>query len=75
MKMIMDGDKKWRKVKVKLEDHLKVSMFPQRLERYDECLQNYLSSISMEPLPFSKPLWDIDVINNPYKQCSRDLGL
>ncbi|KAM0942253.1 putative O-acyltransferase, WSD1 [Dioscorea sansibarensis] len=59
------GVQKWRKVEVKLEDHVKVPVFPQGLEQYDECLQEYISSISMEPLPFSKPLWDLSIIKYP----------
>ncbi|XP_039135319.1 O-acyltransferase WSD1-like [Dioscorea cayenensis subsp. rotundata] len=59
------GVQKWRKVEVKLEEHLKVPVFPQGLEQYDECLQDYMSSISMEPLTFSKPLWDLSIIKYP----------
>ncbi|KAJ0966871.1 hypothetical protein J5N97_023788 [Dioscorea zingiberensis] len=60
-----DGVQKWRKVKVKLEEHVKVPVFPQGLEKYDECLQEYITKISMEPLPFSRPLWDIHIIKYP----------
>ncbi|KAH7669205.1 CoA-dependent acyltransferases protein [Dioscorea alata] len=59
------GVQKWRKVQVKLEEHLKVPVFPQGLEQYDECLQDYITRISMEPLPFRKPLWDVSVIKYP----------
>ncbi|XP_039135416.1 O-acyltransferase WSD1-like [Dioscorea cayenensis subsp. rotundata] len=59
------GVQKWRKVQVKLEEHLKVPVFPQGLEQYDEFLQDYITKISMEPLPFSKPLWDVSVIKYP----------
>ncbi|KAJ0966873.1 hypothetical protein J5N97_023790 [Dioscorea zingiberensis] len=60
-----DGVQKWRKVKVKLEEHVKVPVFPQGLEKYDECLQEYITKISMEPLPFSRPLWDVSIIKYP----------
>ncbi|XP_039134320.1 O-acyltransferase WSD1-like [Dioscorea cayenensis subsp. rotundata] len=59
------GVQKWRKVQVKLEEHIKVPVFPQGLEQYDEFLQDYISSISMEPLPFTKPLWDVSIIKYP----------
>ncbi|KAH7669202.1 CoA-dependent acyltransferases protein [Dioscorea alata] len=59
------GVRKWKKVEVKLEDHLKVPVFPPGLELYDEYLQDYISKISMEPLPFSRPLWDVNVIKYP----------
>lgn len=59
------GVRKWKKVEVKLEDHLKVPVFPPGLELYDEYLQDYITKISMEPLPFSRPLWDVNVIKYP----------
>ncbi|KAM0942251.1 putative O-acyltransferase, WSD1, O-acyltransferase WSD1 [Dioscorea sansibarensis] len=59
------GVQKWRKVEVKLEDHVKVPVFPPGLELYDEYLQDYITRISMEPLPFSRPLWDVNIIKYP----------
>ncbi|KAH7669201.1 CoA-dependent acyltransferases protein [Dioscorea alata] len=67
------GVQKWRKVEVKLDEHIKVPVFPQGLEQYDECLQDYISSILMEPLPFNKPLWDISIIKYPTSNAAETL--
>ncbi|KAJ0981715.1 hypothetical protein J5N97_009970 [Dioscorea zingiberensis] len=69
-----DGVQKWRKVdEVKLEEHVKVPVFPEGLEKYDECLQEYITKISMEPLPFSRPLWDITIIKYPTSTAAGNL--
>ncbi|CAN1160916.1 Wax ester synthase/diacylglycerol acyltransferase 4 [Linum perenne] len=61
------GVKKWRKVQVNLEDHIKVPKFPPNkpLEFYDKCLDKYLSNLGMSPFPQGKPLWDIHIIKYP----------
>ncbi|CAN1351340.1 Wax ester synthase/diacylglycerol acyltransferase 4 [Linum perenne] len=43
------GVKKWRKVQVNLEDHIKVPKFPTNkpLEFYDKCLDKYLSNLGI----------------------------
>ncbi|KAJ0966874.1 hypothetical protein J5N97_023791 [Dioscorea zingiberensis] len=68
-----DGVQKWRKVEVKLEEHVKVPVFPQGLEKYDECLQEYITKLSIEPLPFSRPLWDISIIKYPTSTAAGNL--
>ncbi|XP_042486402.1 wax ester synthase/diacylglycerol acyltransferase 4-like [Macadamia integrifolia] len=61
------GVKQWKKVDVKLEDHVHVPIFPDGLspESYDDYLQEYLSKIAMERLPQSRPLWEIHLIKYP----------
>ncbi|KAJ0966872.1 hypothetical protein J5N97_023789 [Dioscorea zingiberensis] len=68
-----DGVQKWRKVEVKVEEHVKVPVFPQGLEKYDECLQEYITKLSVEPLPFSRPLWDINIIKYPTSTAAGNL--
>ncbi|OVA00389.1 O-acyltransferase [Macleaya cordata] len=57
------GEKHWKKVVVKLEDHLKVPVYPDGLspESYNEYLQEYLTQIGMEQLPWSRPLWEVHI--------------
>ncbi|KAL2937385.1 O-acyltransferase WSD1 [Bienertia sinuspersici] len=68
---IMVSDKKgvrqWKKVEVNLEDHVKVPSFPKGLstETFDDHFDEYLSRISMEPLPQDRPLWEIHIFKYP----------
>ncbi|XP_057792476.1 wax ester synthase/diacylglycerol acyltransferase 4-like [Salvia miltiorrhiza] len=64
-----NGKKHWKKVDVKLEDHLNLPKFPAEKspEFYEECLTDYLSRISMEEFPQSRPLWEIHIIQYPTK--------
>ncbi|KAG4911910.1 hypothetical protein AAZX31_19G040900 [Glycine max] len=69
--MIRDknGEKKWKKVEVKLEDHIKVPTFPNgkssNLFLYDEYLDEYMSTIAVEHLPQNRPLWELHIIKYP----------
>ncbi|XP_052177298.1 wax ester synthase/diacylglycerol acyltransferase 4-like isoform X2 [Diospyros lotus] len=58
------GTKKWKRVEVKLEDHLKVAHFPSGMspEFYDSCFDDYLSTIALEQFPSSRPLWELHVV-------------
>ncbi|KAE8660899.1 putative Bifunctional methylthioribulose-1-phosphate dehydratase/enolase-phosphatase E1 2 [Hibiscus syriacus] len=62
-----NGVKRWKKVEVKLEDHVNVPVFPPGLspESYDSHLSDYLSKIAMEQLPHNRPLWNIHIIKYP----------
>uniref|UniRef100_A0A6I9QM81 diacylglycerol O-acyltransferase n=1 Tax=Elaeis guineensis var. tenera TaxID=51953 RepID=A0A6I9QM81_ELAGV len=59
------GVQQWKRVKVKLEDHVNVPTFPPGLESYDQFVQDYLSEIAVEKLPQSQPLWDLHIIKYP----------
>ncbi|GMI79795.1 hypothetical protein like AT3G49190 [Hibiscus trionum] len=62
-----NGEKKWKKVEVKVEDHVNIPIFPPGLspESYDNHLGDYLSKIAMEQLPHKRPLWNIHIIKYP----------
>ncbi|GMJ03344.1 hypothetical protein like AT3G49190 [Hibiscus trionum] len=62
-----NGVKHWRKVEVKLEDHVNIPIFPPGLspETYDNHLTDYLSAIAMEQLPQNRPLWNVHIIKYP----------
>uniref|UniRef100_A0A803L774 O-acyltransferase WSD1 C-terminal domain-containing protein n=1 Tax=Chenopodium quinoa TaxID=63459 RepID=A0A803L774_CHEQI len=68
---IMIDDKKgvrqWKKVEVNLQDHVYVPRFPEGLssESYDDYFDEYLTKISVEPLPQDKPIWELHIINCP----------
>ncbi|KAF5179250.1 O-acyltransferase wsd1, partial [Thalictrum thalictroides] len=68
---IVDVDKKgescWKKVDVKVEDHIVVPIFPEGLSimDYDENLREYVSKIAGEPLSTNQPLWEIHVVKYP----------
>ncbi|KAL2330004.1 hypothetical protein Fmac_017585 [Flemingia macrophylla] len=62
-----DGKKRWKQVDVNLKDHVNIPIFPEgkTVESYDKYFHDYLSSIAMEQLPQSRPLWEIHIINYP----------
>ncbi|KAK4409277.1 hypothetical protein Sango_0000700 [Sesamum angolense] len=62
-----NGIKHWKKVEVKLQDHVKVPTFPQGKspEFYDACFTDYLSNVAMDQLPLTKPLWEIHIVKYP----------
>ncbi|RWR96235.1 O-acyltransferase WSD1 isoform X1 [Cinnamomum micranthum f. kanehirae] len=61
------GIRQWKRVEVKLEDHVNIPIFPEGLSRqsYDEYFKEYLSKIAREKLPQNRPLWDIHIIKYP----------
>ncbi|KAF5181156.1 O-acyltransferase wsd1-like [Thalictrum thalictroides] len=61
------GVKQWKKVAVKLEDHVKISSFPVGVSKecYDMYLDDYLSEIANAELPKEQPLWEFHIIKYP----------
>ncbi|PIA62558.1 hypothetical protein AQUCO_00200519v1 [Aquilegia coerulea] len=57
----------WKKVDVRVEDHIVVPIFSKGLSttQYDENLKEYLAKIASEPLSSSRPLWEIHVVKYP----------
>ncbi|XVF44275.1 hypothetical protein PTKIN_Ptkin02bG0107100 [Pterospermum kingtungense] len=70
-----NGEKKWKKVQVKVEDHVNVPVFPTGLspESYDSHLSDYLTKIAMEQLPQDRPLWNIHIIKHPTSNAAGNL--
>ncbi|KAJ9550110.1 hypothetical protein OSB04_014155 [Centaurea solstitialis] len=70
-----DGEKHWKRVEVKGEDHIVVPRFPEglSLESYDQCFNDYLSKMAMDPLPQTRPLWEIHIIKYPTSNASGSL--
>ncbi|CAL2247480.1 unnamed protein product [Prunus armeniaca] len=62
-----NGKKEWKRVEVKLEDHLHIPTFPSNLspKSYDKYIDDYLSKLSTERFPQGKPLWEVHIINYP----------
>lgn len=62
-----NGEKRWKKVEVNLKDHVRVPIFPAKMspQFYENYFEDYLSNISMEQLPQSRPLWEIHIIKYP----------
>ncbi|MED6158340.1 hypothetical protein PIB30_031862 [Stylosanthes scabra] len=73
--MVQDkkGEKRWKKVNVNLKEHVRIPKFPEtkNLESNDKYFQEYLSRISIEELPQSRPLWEVHIVN---KATSDSLG-
>ncbi|BFG30073.1 hypothetical protein CerSpe_163480 [Prunus speciosa] len=62
-----DQKKQWKRVEVKLEDHVHVPIFPSKIspESYDEYFDDYISNIAAEKLPQNRPLWEIHIFKYP----------
>ncbi|KAI3872035.1 hypothetical protein MKX03_009895 [Papaver bracteatum] len=58
-----NGGKYWKKVYIKLEDHLNVPVIPNglSLESHEEYFQEYLTKLALEQLPQCRPLWEIHI--------------
>nr|XP_043612915.1 wax ester synthase/diacylglycerol acyltransferase 4-like [Erigeron canadensis] len=72
--MVDKGDegKHWKRVEVKVEDHITVPHFPEglTLKFYDNHFNDYLSKIAMEPLSQTRPLWEVHIIKYPTSNAS-----
>ncbi|XP_058217793.1 wax ester synthase/diacylglycerol acyltransferase 4-like isoform X2 [Rhododendron vialii] len=70
-----NGVKKWKRVEVRLEDHIKFPSFPagMSLEFYDNYLNDYLSKISLDRFPQNKPLWELHMIKYPTRNAAGNL--
>ncbi|KVI04342.1 O-acyltransferase, WSD1, C-terminal [Cynara cardunculus var. scolymus] len=70
-----DGEKHWKRVEVKGEDHIVVPRFPEGLspESYDQYFNDYLSKIAMDSLPQTRPLWEIHIVKYPTSNASGSL--
>ncbi|KAF5202096.1 O-acyltransferase wsd1 [Thalictrum thalictroides] len=68
---IVDVDEKgaacWKKINVKVEDHIIVPTFPEGLSimDYDGNLREYVSKIAGEQLSTNQPLWEIHIVKYP----------
>ncbi|XP_008227240.1 PREDICTED: O-acyltransferase WSD1-like [Prunus mume] len=63
----VDQKKQWKRVEVKLEDHVHVPIFPSKMspQSYDEYFDDYISNIAAERLPQNRPLWEIHILKYP----------
>ncbi|GAB4824999.1 hypothetical protein Ancab_007872 [Ancistrocladus abbreviatus] len=61
------GERQWKRVDVKLEDHVKTPIFPDGLspKSYDKYFDDYLTKLAMEQLPQDKPLWEFHIVKYP----------
>ncbi|XP_020237589.1 O-acyltransferase WSD1 [Cajanus cajan] len=62
-----NGKMRWKRVEVKLEEHVKVPKFPEcnSPELYEQYFGDYVTSILCERTPQNKPLWEIHIIKYP----------
>ncbi|KAK9150144.1 hypothetical protein Syun_008453 [Stephania yunnanensis] len=62
-----NGVKQWKKVELRLEDHVKVPTYTAgaSLEFYDACFREYLTEITTGQLPQSRPMWEIHILTYP----------
>ncbi|XP_022021198.1 O-acyltransferase WSD1-like [Helianthus annuus] len=61
------GEKYWKRVELKAEDHIIVPHFPDGLstEAYDDIFADYISDTGMEPFLSTRPLWELHVFKYP----------
>ncbi|RZC56807.1 hypothetical protein C5167_015651 [Papaver somniferum] len=62
-----NGVLRWKRVGIRVEDHLIVPTFPNGLTResYDEKLREYLSKIGCKNFSQEKPLWEVHLVKYP----------
>ncbi|KAI3934354.1 hypothetical protein MKW92_005675 [Papaver armeniacum] len=67
-----NGGKYWKKVNIKLEDHLNIPVIPNglSLESHEEYFQEYLTQLALEQLPQSRPLWEIHIFKYPTRNAA-----
>ncbi|XP_043694919.1 wax ester synthase/diacylglycerol acyltransferase 11-like [Telopea speciosissima] len=68
------GVQRWKKVdELKIEEHIIIPTFPLGLlsvDDYNVHFNNYLSEIAMDPLPVTRPPWEVHVIIYPTRNGS-----
>ncbi|RZS03776.1 hypothetical protein BHM03_00034006 [Ensete ventricosum] len=64
------GVRRWKRVTLKLEDHVTVPVFPAGLETYDDYMRGYISNIAVEEFAQSRPLWDLHILKYPTKSAA-----
>ncbi|KAI3955059.1 hypothetical protein MKW98_005062 [Papaver atlanticum] len=84
MKRDKKGILRWKKVGVRIQDHLIVPTFPTGLTResFDGHLREYLSNIGCKKFSGEKPLWEVHLVKYPSSnvpctvifKCSHALG-
>ncbi|XP_047312908.1 wax ester synthase/diacylglycerol acyltransferase 11-like [Impatiens glandulifera] len=59
--------KKWKRVPVNVENHLKTASYPEDepIEFYNKCLEEYLAKMSMDGFPQDQPLWEMHIFKYP----------
>ncbi|KAL6541509.1 hypothetical protein OROGR_010995 [Orobanche gracilis] len=57
------GTFSWKRTKVDLEKHVIAPDLDPEMENPDEFIDNYISGLSKNQMPFEKPLWEVHVLN------------
>ncbi|RZC86690.1 hypothetical protein C5167_030041 [Papaver somniferum] len=72
-----NGGKYWKKVNIKLEDHVNVPVIPNGLllESNDEYFEEYLTQLALKQLPQCRPLWEIHIFKYPTKNAAGTIVL
>ncbi|KAL6286540.1 hypothetical protein ACE6H2_010930 [Prunus campanulata] len=71
----INGEKQWKRVEVKLRDHVHVPIFPSGMspKSYDDHFHDYISNIILEQYPKDKPLWEVHMIKYPTSSAAGNL--
>ncbi|CAN4104975.1 unnamed protein product [Withania somnifera] len=61
------GKRKWKRVEINYQDHIKTPIFPSRkpLDFYDECFSTYISNLGTEQFSQNRPLWEVHIFKYP----------
>ncbi|KAL6533306.1 hypothetical protein OROMI_027418 [Orobanche minor] len=57
------GTFSWKRTKVDLEKHVIAPDLDPEMENPDEFIDDYISGLSKNQMPFEKPLWEVHVLN------------
>uniref|UniRef100_A0A803MLY1 Diacylglycerol O-acyltransferase n=1 Tax=Chenopodium quinoa TaxID=63459 RepID=A0A803MLY1_CHEQI len=66
------GKSKWKRVEVKIKDHVVIPVYPEGLstEDYSKHFDDYISKISTSQIPQDKSLWQLHIFNYPTKNAA-----
>ncbi|XP_022952996.1 O-acyltransferase WSD1-like [Cucurbita moschata] len=71
----VNGERKWKKVEVNIEEHIIVHTPPSNLslQLFDAYFNEYMTNYALQELPQNKPLWEIHIINCPTNNAAGNL--
>ncbi|KAJ6371697.1 hypothetical protein OIU77_002086 [Salix suchowensis] len=70
-----DGVKRWKRVEVRLSDHVNFPVFTAAMSAqfYDGCFDEYLSKMATAQFPQGQPLWEVHVLNYPTSHAASNI--
>lgn len=65
-----EGIQHWKRVKIKLEEHVITPTFPSGFDSYDKFINDYLTKLAMDRLSPTRPLWELHLLKYPTRSAA-----